>query len=308
MRLVRLGDAIIPGTPAVVRQASAAASAIATLAASVAAGYSAFTHQMTLRFTSVAAIYPAALVSRHAAAASNIMVASAATASKLGAGLIQHMRSILNKCVQFFVGKLKLTGAVFGGWDEDSQPAVFFKVHPARNGTRTTCKFGISNNTTHAVRFTRPNKGCAASIAACVSIAHVKRLITQAILSNPISVGEAVWLTIKGIPQGGKWSSLIASLFLSDPEGDYMATYYRPIMLLNAKAARLEHLMTQQEALFAAALEFLQETPSHCATRPQLLTLLLRTWLPLYRTLLLTLQLCSLHHGHQRCRPRYSRT
>ena len=251
LQQLRSGDAIVPGTPIIVRQASANASRMATIAATAATDYSAFTRQMVLRFISMAAIYSAALVARHAATASNIFAASAANTSKLGAGLIQHIHSILNKCVHFYVGKLKLTG----NWDEDKQPAIFIKTHPTREGIRTTCKFGISNNTKFAVHFTKPNKDCSKSITACISIAHVKRLITQAILSNPISVGEAVWSTIKGIPQGGKWSSLIASLFLADPEDDYMATFYRPIMALNAQAIRLENTMRLQAPLFAAALE-----------------------------------------------------
>jgi hypothetical protein len=82
MHNIRSGTDLITSSYAM-RLAVSNASKIATLAATVATNYSAFIHQMTLRFTSMAAIYSCALVARHAATASTVRLLICCIAGKI---------------------------------------------------------------------------------------------------------------------------------------------------------------------------------------------------------------------------------
>jgi hypothetical protein len=139
--------------------------------------------------------YSAALVSQHAACAAYFCAMVAHRAVFPSLGLVPRIFSIIFKSVAFFVNNL----TILCDWKASDRPAVQIRTW-TKEPTAKLGKLRFGNAFTCNKR--------AYGFKAEFSIPHVKRLTEHAITNNLVAVGGLVYLMIRGIFQGGRWSSL----------------------------------------------------------------------------------------------------
>ena len=96
-----------------------------------------------------------------------------------------------------------------------------------------TCKLGIIEHdkaySSRTVRKAEDAEDTQPALYGSFSLPLAKLIISHAITNSYVSIGELVLKLREGIPQGAKFSSILANLFLADFEDDFMSTFYRPI-------------------------------------------------------------------------------
>jgi len=189
-----------------------------------------------------AAGYSAALVSQHAACAAYFCAMVAHKAVFPSLGLVPRIFSIIDKSVAFFVNNL----TILGDWKASDRPAVQIRTW-TKEPTAKLGKLRFGNAFTCNKR--------AYGFKAEFSIPHVKRLIEHAITNNLVAVGGLVYSMIRGIFQGGRWSSIFAKLFLCDFEDDYMSQFYLKILQNNKRIEKIRANLTDMK-LCADARKF----------------------------------------------------
>ena len=175
------------------------------------------------------------LAAQHAAAAAHFLAQAAVAAANPSTGLLPRIFSIIDKCAKYHIEVL-----VKNGWDLSKKgvPKIGFhlKQLPTSNPDRPfalTCKLGIIEHDTayssRTVRKAEDAEDTQPALYGSFSLPLAKLIISHAITNSNVSIGELVLKLREGIPQGAKFSSILANLFVADFEDDFMSTFYRPI-------------------------------------------------------------------------------
>ena len=214
------------------------------------------------------------LAAQHAAAAAHILAQAAVAAANPSTGLLPRIFSIIDKCAKYHIEVL-----VTNGWDLSKKgvPKIGFhlKQLPTSNPDRPfalTCKLGIIEHDTayssRTVRKAEDSEDTQPALYGSFSLPLAKLIISHAITNSYVSIGELVLKLREGIPQGAKFSSILANLFLADFEDDFMSTFYRPTQKNLDAIRRLGSLLSKQPLLteLASQVGRTHQLPSHLDT------------------------------------------